>query len=330
MLQLKNATPFAAEIAVFPNEKGIDTLYSIVKATFLLQNAWVLADEQAPPQKEDEYWGEPGLSSIKVASDFHIGKSSTDIVMIGAACAPNQTPVHSLDVQLNVGQVNKTVRVTGDRVWMDGRVSAPKPFTSMPIVYEKAFGGRHQITEDQYMAEEKNPVGCSFKGKQSSSDLNKTPLPNIEDPSDPIQYIGDSPNPAGFGFCSPDWLPRRMYAGTYDENWQKNRAPYLPADFDRKFLNAAHPDLIYPGYLQGGEPLFISNMHPDGEIRAQLPQVSIKCDINLKGSTHSPQMNLETLILEPNQRQLAMVWRSEFECDKQVLDINEVVLKLTR
>lgn len=330
MLQLKNATPFAAEMAVFPNEKGIDTLYTIVKASFQLQHAWVLADEQEPPQKEDEYWGEPGLSSIKMASDFHIGKPNTDIVMIGEACAPNLNPVNSLDVHLNVGQLNKTVRVFGDRVWLDGRVSSPKSFTSMPIVYERAFGGRHQIDDEHFLAEEKNPVGCSFKGKRSSSEMNGTLLPNIEELDQLMQYQGDSPSPAGFGFCSPDWLPRRQYAGTYDDVWQKNRAPYLPSDFDINFLNAAHPDLIYPGYLQGGEQLLIKNMHPDGEIRAQLPQLNIKCDINLDGETQSPQMNLETLILEPNQKQISMVWRAAFECDKKVLNISEVELKLTR
>lgn len=330
MLQLKNATPFAAKIAVFPNEKGIDTLYSIVKGSFLLENAWVLADEQLPPQEEDEYWGEPGQSSIKAASDFHIGKPATDIVMVGEACAPQGRAVSLIDVELCVGQVNKKVRVYGDRVWQRGQISSPKPFTTMPLTYERAFGGRHQIDDKKYLAEERNPVGCSFKGKRSSNEMEGTLLPNIENPDQLIQYQNDTPEPAGFGFCAPDWLPRRQFAGTYDEAWQKKRAPYLPKDFNSSFLNAAHPDLIYPGYINGGEELYIKNMHPDGEIRTSIPQVNIKCDIELKGQTHSPLMNLETLILEPNQKQLSMVWRAAFECDKQVLNINEIVLKLTR
>ncbi len=38
--------PFAADTALLPNEKGIDTLYILVKATFNIGEQWTLADEQ--------------------------------------------------------------------------------------------------------------------------------------------------------------------------------------------------------------------------------------------------------------------------------------------
>ncbi|WP_444993950.1 DUF2169 family type VI secretion system accessory protein [Aliikangiella sp. IMCC44359] len=330
MLQLKNATPFATEIAIFPNDQGIDTLYTMVKASFILADSLVLADEQLPPQIEDEYYGEPGQSSIRVASDFHTGKPATDIIMLGEACALNTQPVQQLDVQLTVGQVNKRVRVIGDRHWHNGSISQPKPFTTMPILYEKAFGGLHQIDQENYLAEEQNPVGCGFVGKRSKQEMNEQPLPNIEDPGQLLQSLGDKQQPAGFGFCSPDWLPRRQYAGTYDSVWQQKRAPYLPADFDKRFLNAAHPDLIYPGYLQGGEPISIKNMHPEGEIKASVPEVKLLCKVKLGEQSHTPPMNLETLILEPNKKQLSMVWKAEFACDKKTLNIDEIEIKLSR
>lgn len=330
MLQLKNSTPFAAEIAVFPNEQGVDTLYAMVKANFRLGKAWVLADEQLSPQVEDEYWGEPGKSSIKLASDFHTGKPATDIIMLGEACAHQRQTVKQIEVQLAVGHVNKTLLVTGDRFWDGGNITSPKTFTSMPIIYERAFGGRHVIDEHQYLAEERNPVGCSFIGKRSRSEMNGLPLPNIEDPQQLIRSFGDKSSPAGFGYCSPDWLPRRQFAGTYDDSWQKKRAPYLPLDFDRRFFNAAHPDLVYPGYLEGGEPIMIKNMHPNGEIQVKLPVVKILCNVKLKGQVHRPKLNIESLILEPNKRQLSIVWRAAFACDKNTLKIKQIEIKLTR
>lgn len=330
MLQLKNSTPFAAEMAIFPNEQGIDTLYTLVKASFVYNGDWMLAEEQVPPQMEDEYWGEPGTSSIKYGSDIHTGKPATDIIMLGAACAPNQQKVTQLDVELQVGQVSKTVRVFGDRQWMNGAISAPKPFSSMPITYERAFGGRHNIDEQSYLAEERNPVGCSFFGKRSSRDMEGSPLPNIEDPQQLIQYPKDDQIPAGFGYCAPNWLPRRQFAGTYDEAWTKQRAPYLPLDFNPRFLNAAHPDLIYPGYLQGGETVSIRNMHPSGDIHATLPQIGLKCEVQVAGQPHNQEMNIESLILEPNKKLFSMVWRAGFPCDKKALKINEVSVKLLR
>lgn len=330
MLQLKNSTPFAANIAVFPNERGVDTIFTIVKATFCFSNGWTLADEQIPPQAEDEYWGEPGKSSLKLASDFHTGKAVSDIVVLGSACAPNQQTVAQLDVSVNVGSVNKSLRVTGNRTWQNGSISDVEPFKTMPLVYEKAFGGQHWLDDQNYLAVEQNPVGCGFAGNRSEQDMQGEALPNIENNEQLIQSFQDTPLPAGFGFNSPDWLPRRQYAGTYDEKWQQTRAPYLPEDFDKRFLNAAHPDLVYPGFLQGGERFSVSNMHPDGVFFGELPQIILLCDVKLGHQIHKPSSNLETVIIEPNKKQVSMVWKAAFECDKNVLKVEEIGLKLAR
>lgn len=330
MLQLNNTTPFAAEIATFPNEHGIDSLYIIVKATFVMGTPWTLAEEQAPPQMGDDYWGEPGESSIKLLSDVHVGKNSTDILMQGHACALDYQEVRQLDAHLTVGSVHKSVRVFGDRHWVNGRPSLPLPFQSMPLVYERAFGGEHQISTDDITVEERNLIGCGFAGKRNKQDMEGRALPNIEDPKQLINSIYDLPIPASFAPCSSEWLPRRQWAGTYDEHWQTTRAPYLPDDFDKRFLNAAHPDLVYPGFLQGGEPIVIKGMHPAGEINLQVPEVKINANVKLKEKTISLDFNIETLTLLPDEKQLSLVWLAPFECDKNVLKIIEIEVKLSR
>ncbi|PKF60327.1 DUF2169 domain-containing protein [Psychromonas sp. psych-6C06] len=330
MLQINNTTPFAAEIATFPNEQGIDSLYVIVKASFIMGQQLSLADEQIPPQMGDEYWAEPGLSSIKHLSDFHIGKSNTDIIMQGNACAPHHQAVKQLDVHLSVGKVQKTVRVFGDRVWQGDQPSLPVAFQSMPLVYERAFGGQHQVDATNLLTEERNTVGCGFVGKRNKQEMQGLALPNIEDPNQLIQSIKDNPMPAGFGPCNNNWLPRRQWAGTYDEQWQTTRAPYLPEDFNKRFLNAAHPDLVYPGYLQGGEPIMIKNMHPAGDISLKVPQIKMACHAKLSNKRFPLKLNIETLTLEPNKQLLSMVWLAPFECDKNLLKVNEIEIKLSR
>lgn len=330
MLQLKNTTPFAAEIATFPNEHGIDSLYVIVKASFVMGQQWRLAEEQVTPKMGDEYWGEPGLSSIKSLSDFHIGKINTDIIMQGNACAPNHQEVRQLDVHLTVGKVHKTVRVFGDRHWQNGQPTLALPFQSMPVVYERAFGGKHQVDDQNVFVEERNSVGCGFIGKRKIQEMEGIALPNIEDSNHLIRTPKDTPPPASFAPCSGDWLPRRQWAGTYDEVWQTICAPYLPDDFDKRFLNAAHPDLIYPGYLQGGEAIIIKGMHPSSDINLTVPQININCNVLLKDKKTPITLNIETLTLHPNQQQLAMVWLASFQCDKNLLNIAEIELKLTR
>ena len=90
MLQLRNETPFKAGIAVLPDRAGIDTLYVIVKATVTLRPTLALSNEQVPHAPADEYYADPATSSLRVASDMHIGKPGTDVLLIGSASAPGR------------------------------------------------------------------------------------------------------------------------------------------------------------------------------------------------------------------------------------------------
>jgi len=331
MLQLKNTTPFAAQLALFPNQYGVDSLYIIVKAIFNIGQQWTLADEQKPPQAEDEYYSDdPATASIKYASDMHIGKPATDIIMIGHACPPGGREVRQMDVNLTVGDVNKTIRVFGDRQWENGNIGPAKPFTAMPLIYEKAFGGIHEKEGDIIAGEARNPVGCGFSGKRKTKEMNGLSLPNLEDPRKLLQHAGDIVTPAGFGFISPGWQPRLSFAGTYDEHWQKKQAPYLPEDFDLRFFNMSHPDLVYPGYLLGGETVHISGMHPDGAMQFELPMVALSANVDIKSRTEQPAFNLETLLIEPDNLQLSMTWKAELTCDKETLKISQVSISLSQ
>ncbi len=331
MLQLKNNTPFESSLALFPNSQGIDTLYIIVKATFNIGQKWTLADEQKPPQAEDEYWGDdPASSSIKAASDMHIGKPATDIIMTGHAWAPEGRQLSQMDVSLSVGNVNKTVRVFGDRQWNDGAVSRPVPFTSIPLIYEKAFGGLHVQDGNIISGEARNPVGCGYSGKRKAKEMEGQPLPNLEDPRQLIQNTGDIVTPAGFSAISPNWQPRLTYAGTYDENWQKTQAPYLPLDFDQRFFNMAHPDLIYPEFIKGGEPVRIEGAHQAGTIQFNIPFVGLTTVVAIKKRNEHPMFNLETVLIETDPMLLSMTYRAALPCDKETLKIREVVVNLSR
>jgi len=330
MLQLRNSSPFAASLALFPNEEGIDTFYLLVRATFNIGEQWTLADEQLPPAEGDEYWGDPEKSSIKQVSDYHTGKPGSDIIMLGNAFASDGKEVQQLDVSLTVGQIHKTVRVFGDRYWQDGRISSPKPFHTMAMIYENAYGGTHLIDEVVTTTEERNPVGRGFAGQRTAEEMNGLPLPNLEDPNDLITRISQQPAPACFGASAPHWQPRAAYAGTYDAAWQTGRAPFLPEDFDKRFCNMAHPDLVYPGFLKGGEPVTITHMHPHGTINFEIPHVRLHADVTVAGTSVQPPFNLETVIIEPNRLKLGMVWRAAMLCDKQAQLISDVILKLSK
>ena len=95
--------------------------------------------------------------------------------------------------------MQKLLRVSGDRVWGAGGPSAPEPFTRMPLVYERAFGG-----VDRQVARSRSATGTgairSARGFAVTRDnLDGVPLPNIEYPDELIASWDDRPRPAGFG-----------------------------------------------------------------------------------------------------------------------------------
>ncbi len=329
MLQLQNSTPFAADFTLLPNEDGIDTLYVNVKATFEIGQQWSLAEQQIPPVQADDFWGEPDNSSIKYPSDIHIGKPTTDIIMIGSAFSPRGQNVQQLDVSLKVGKVTKTVRVFGDRQWQGGYISHPTPFQMMPMVFERAYGGQYNVDEKTF-TQESNPVGLGFVGKRTKAQVNGLPLPNLENPNELITNISDQPQPVCFSAIAAHWTPRSHFAGTYDEKWQTTQAPYLPADFDKRFCNAATPDLIYPEYLLGGELVEITNMHAQGNLSFNIPHVKLNCEVHIADEITKPQFNLETLLLEPNDLTICMVWRAALVSDKKTIKIKTINVNMAR
>lgn len=335
MLQLKNTTPFTVGMALFPNEKGIDTLYVTVKATFTLKGqSLTVAEQQLPMRMTDMFWGEPGQSSLKFAAEVQPTKPATDVALVGTAHAPDARPVSQLDVSLRVGPVRKVIRVFGDRQWTgddrEARISPPLPFTTMPLIYERAFGGKHEAdpARGEILFEARNPVGKGFPGGRALREMSGLPLPNLEDPARLIRQIQDLPNPAGYGYCSPTWEPRKALAGTYDAAWTQRRAPYLPEDFNPRFFNAAHPDLICPEYLRGGEPVLLQNLSPTGPISFSLPLCEFDTTVDLAGTDVMPRMNLDTVLLEPDEARLSLFWRTGVECDKKALKVSQVDVAL--
>ena len=331
MLQLKNSTPFAASLALMPDADGVDTMFAVVKGTFTLGATPQIASAQLPVTMAPEYWGDPALSSIKLAADVSLAKPSTDVLLIGSAWAPNGRAVSEMMVALQVGGFQHVARVFGDRVWRASGVgyamTAARPFTSMPLTWERAFGGREETrggpTEDP-----RNPVGVGFRSPDGIHSPDLAQVPNVEDPARPMSSWTDRPVPVGFAPLGAHWMPRRLYAGTYDEQWQSERAPYLPTDFDSRFLQLAPPPLISPAYLVGGEPVALHGFSPLGALVFPLPTVDLAVEFVLGASPERRPAYLDTVTFESDAERFSMVWRATYPCDKKALKVSEVRLTL--
>jgi hypothetical protein len=312
---IENRTPFAFDSLCLANEDGQPLFVPVIKATYAVRTNGELvhSETQIPVNVAGQYWAEPGKSSYKYEPESAFIKPATDVVLIGHAYA---RPAGAVYVRLQLGSLDKTVSVVGDRYWLKTlsmvSMTSPEAFEKMPLTYERAFGGwdRSHSDPDKHAFEPRNPVGTGFRSKLGSFE-DGIRLPNLEDPRNPIQNYVDSPPPAGFGFTSPDWQPRVSFAGTYDEKWASDRMPLLPKDFDRRFFNAASPGLITPGYLKGDEPVLVENASPRGTISFVLPGVSPpECRVQLTGSRDGHiQTSLDTVIINADEDLVMLIWR---------------------
>ena len=210
MLQLQNDTPFRAAIAPLADEDGVDALFVCIKGTFTMRPKVAVADTQIAIARTDVHLGDPARTSLVEASEHHLGKAGTDVVLHGCARPEGGRPAPSCAVSIGVAERSKSIVVYGERQWRSfDRVSAPQPFIEMPIVYERALGGAGDGS-DRARREIAawNPVGVGLDRSTGAA------VPNLEDPAAPIEGGGGRPRPVGFGPIAPGWRPRSQYAGS--------------------------------------------------------------------------------------------------------------------
>lgn len=328
---IENQTPFELEMLALADEEMQPLLVLVAKATYdLHEDGLTLAEEQVPVLIEGLPWGKPGESSYRYEPECAFIKPATDIALLGHAWAPRSNTREVL-VSLRVGPVEKSVRVIGNRVWNKSlgfiSMSRPEPFESIPLLYERAFGGwdRSEPDPNRHTFEPRNPVGVGFRSSPHAFE-EELPLPNLEAPDQPLKHFGQRVAPAGFGFLSPHWQPRAAYAGTYDKAWDKSRKPLLPKDFDRRFFNAASPDLVIPGYLRGDEPVVIQNASPRGALSFSLPgQAAPTVTVELTGAADAnPEMKLDTVILDTDTDQVLLLWRGLVPLSESLHEVRSI------
>lgn len=280
----------------------------IVKGTFRLRPGSASVPETEPdfPTGDIPWDGDPERS-LRYASDFVPFKPKTDLLFAGTCHVPGGRPATACTVKFGVGTWSKSLSVLGDRVWQHSLLQSsftdPQPFVSMPIRYERAFGGPGYAL---------NPVGTG------ASDDKVIRMPNIELPGQLITVRDANPPPAGFGPYPPTWPQRCGRLGTYDKKWLQERWPWLPADFDWSHFNSAPKDQQFPSPLRGDETLHFENLHPaHPRYESRLPAVRPRCFVEDKigGGLRFREVPLvlDTLWADLDVEKLVLVWRGHVE-----------------
>ena len=171
MRAFENLTDHAVAKTIGHDPEGHWRVTAIVKATFTWDRDGTTIPTTPVPVDEEDQVAEMGPP-----------RPRTDVLLAGAIAFPS--PITEVDTCLEVGtHIRKIVRVFGDRVWLPRALagagpSNPNPVTSVPIAWERCFGGTD--AEDPRLTERRNPVGCGLAGRSES--LEGRAAPNFEDP----------------------------------------------------------------------------------------------------------------------------------------------------
>ncbi len=333
MPELLNHTPFSVSTFAVLDKHAHQFDVVVVSATFeaLPGKPVRLADEASPVRDADEYFGEPGLSSVRYEGEIALEKPFVDVLVNGRALAPRGRSVERVTVSMSVGDVHKELQVSGDRYWRPGVVhvvpSAPKPFESVPIIYERAFGGTDTRASDlaKHVGDPRNPIGVGFQGAVSQDPEIETGVPNVEYPSQLLESTKDRPDPAGLGVVGRNTVPRVGFAGTYDDVWMAEQRPLLPGDFDPRHYQAAPRDQ-QSATIRGGERVEIRNMTPEGVWQFTLPTLNVPLRFWPANWSNTPVLRMDTVLLEPDAYRVTLVARASIRVLRNKAPLEEVIL----
>lgn len=334
-MELINSTRMVAGCTMGLEPSGRELLVVVVKGTFRIPAEpgarLQLHEEQVPLVTSDEFFGEPGRSAPKYEVDFAPVKQRCDILLNGHAYAPEGRPAERLTAGLGIGAWSKSFTVVGDRVWfMSGgpRATAPTPFTRMPISYDYAFGGTDQHHEDpsRHEALLANPSGRGFHQHLVAQWLEGSPLPNTEEIGVETKRPDAAYRPMSFGVIGRHWEPRFRYAGTYDAQWLESGFPFLPADFDARYYQAAPADqqLSLP---VGEQRVVLLNLTPTARTDFVLPHFEAPIHVFARnGGREDLKACLDTVLIEPDMERVSLTWRVARPLRKNMLEIAQVLV----
>lgn len=202
--------------------------------------------------------------------DLVLPKPVPEFLVSGKAYTAHQQDKTRCAVRAQVGKLEKSLLISGDRYWLDGTMTSPQAFDEMPVSWSHAYGGAD-------FAE--NPSGKG-RGREWINGSWVRRLPNVEAPTSTMQRPDQEILPASFG---PVLLTRpRRYSqiGTFSQDWMQNDMNAFFPDMDPRLFNAAEPDQRWSDRdsLPLGSSFHIWNMHPEQHCwSGTLPDWKARC-----------------------------------------------------
>lgn len=331
-MNLSTSLPLAAIAFKHWGPDDAEILVIVAKAAFRWEEGLARAEDVPPELALEDVMddGPEGYSPVLREQDTAPGKTGTDLLIKGTARSPGCKPLQDWPVAVCIPNIMRhEFHVRGPSEWRRGPLSwaltQPEPVTEVPLTYALAYGGAvppgAEPPTDPQPVYEMNPAGRGFVTAARLNDETPFAAPQIglladfmaNDPLLEMRVCGTMPIAKG-------WLPRRVFAGTFDENWQRTRHPRMPPDYSYEFWNQAPTALqLRPG-LRGDESIVLEGMSHIGPVKLPLPSAGVVAYLpdapsNGGGATgQAVDMALDTVkidaqSIDPRDWSVDLTWR---------------------
>lgn len=241
--------------------------------------------------------------------DFGIPKQQAELIVngYGYGCYAKDGRT-AVEVSLN--NIKKSLWVSGDRYWVNHKMSPALDFEKIAISWRNAYGG------PEYP---ENLVGKGHKVQDLGGEKVQL-IPNIEDPSYPIRDETSHYVPAGLSALPIEMPNRHLMMGTYDEKWRQEDYPGFARDIDWCYFNQAPQDQ-YLNHLKAGDRLSFIHMHPEKSIvSASIPDWIVRGFIKkaesgeqITGTLQTIDFALTTVWAYPHREQAILVYQANVQ-----------------
>lgn len=205
------------------------------------------------------------------------------------------------------GDQRVALQAMGPRLWRNtvlqggGAVQGPllEKVQHVPLHPAFSWGGTYpQIVED-------NPIGMGQAHHELKDLDNSAPMPWLQDLrlSSPTALI--PPKPLAFGPWDSSAAQRKRHAGTYDQAWQRERAPWPPLDQQAAFYNQATPLLQWRDSPPPGQRIDLQGMSHQGARQLQWPGVKVQ----VTHANQTQQLQPDTCLVSTEDDAFALLWR---------------------
>lgn len=264
----------------------------IVKAVFAFEaDAPMRVVEPEDIVRAEVHHGRNPSRSVRLTSDLAPFLPNADVVLTGHACAPADETALGMSVRLAVYReqplLDKSINVLCTT--KDGD---DEPFETMPLVYERAYGG---------VGFADNPFGLGVASPAGQS-------PNLVDPSDPQRV-------ACFGPIARGWPNRKKLLGKADRKALDGPVAEIPEGFNFAYYQAAPQDQQV-AYLQGNEWVVLEGMsRAEPQICSCLPSAIGRARVfglGAGGQGRALALVADTLRIDADTLTCSVVWRGSF------------------